>query len=160
MSKFVNKILLEAGGISGNIFDVVNPSACAVYNADEKKLIGIFSAMSIAGKFIYGNTVNKNLIKSISDATRTKVIIKKDKNVLSCNIAVRVANSKQKEELSNKQYIIFDDNIKQTKEFEINIKSKEDNKNLPDREKTEHQYWNDRNKLDKSKVLSIDHSNS
>ena len=74
----------------------------AIYNADKQELIGIFSTMAIASKYLFGF---KKSGKFLTDRVKLKIKIKN--SLLGCNIAIRYANEKQKEIIGNKLYIIL-----------------------------------------------------
>jgi len=126
MSELINKILMEAGVGTGQlkgIFDIANERPFAIYNADEKKLVGIFASGKLANKYVYGMT--KSSATNISTAATKKSIIAKNRNQLGYNVAIRYATPEQINKLEGKQYFLAN-NASVTNDYATNAKFKYD----------------------------------
>jgi hypothetical protein len=75
----------------------------AVYDADQKELMGVFESSVMAAKFIYGYGRTKSDL--ISWITR-KIKVPAKSNQLGCAIAIRFASASQSEELQGREYVL------------------------------------------------------
>lgn len=82
----------------------------AVYNADEKKLIGIFAYRCIADKFIFGGMKNHSKAH-LANAIRTKYNIKPKVSQHPFTIAARNATSAQILEMGDALFILKDESL-------------------------------------------------
>lgn len=82
----------------------------AIYNADEKLLIGLFANRKAAGQFIFGPLKDKatDPIAWIHTAILRKTRILTGSNRLGCNIAVRNATPEQRARLGEHLYLVTD----------------------------------------------------
>jgi hypothetical protein len=82
---------------------VDNSTPCAIYNAEEKKLIGLFKSRTLAAKYIGGN-VSKGMISS---SIANNDGIRASSNPFNVRLAARNINPAQRELLGDKVYLIF-----------------------------------------------------
>lgn len=86
---------------------MTEPRICCVYNADEQKLIGIFSSCRVTAKFIFGTNISTKMMHRVSDSCSAKKRVKNSQ--LGCNVAVRFATEEYKEILNGSCFKLFDE---------------------------------------------------
>lgn len=77
----------------------------AVYNADEKKLVGLFQDIPIVSRYLFPFEDANKRINFIHYALKTKK--KLQSKEVKGNLAIRWATTQQRELLGNKQYLIL-----------------------------------------------------
>lgn len=81
-----------------------------VYNAEQQKLVAIFSTATLASKYIYGKNCSYDAQTRIYNYMRNKT--RMVKNDLGFVVALRYANSSQVEQLGANPFIVLDKEAK------------------------------------------------
>lgn len=93
-----------------------------VYNADEQRLVGVFGNSDIVRKFIFGLNSAYKQSERIRKACLNKNRLPSGN--LGFNVAVRYAKDEHIIKMDKKKYLILDETVTISHEFESNIRLK------------------------------------